>query len=98
MGYSIKRVDQNQSEVVTLFRRLGASVLILSEVGRGCPDLLIGINLTNYLVEVKDGAKPMSQQKLTLAEGEFFQNWKGQVCIVRNDIDVINLVNRAMGR
>lgn len=84
-----RRVDANQREIVERLRDYGATVFVLSEVGRGCPDIMFGIFGENYLVEIKDGKKPLSAQKLTEKEIAFFQSWKGQVCIFRflHDVD-----------
>lgn len=89
-----RRTDANQKEIVKAFRDLGASVFILSDLGKGCPDLVVGINYQNYLVEIKDGKKPLSGQKLTEKEEKFFNTWKGQVCIVKSIYDVVQLIQR----
>ena len=81
-----RRTDANQTEIVKLLRQLGLSVFILSDVGKGCPDLMCGWNMHNYLVEIKDGAKPRSAQKLTAQEQKFFDEWQGNVQII-NSID-----------
>lgn len=81
-----KRVDANQKEIVLKLRDLGCSVQILSDLGKGCPDLLCGFKGKNYLFEVKNGDKA----KLTMPEQEFFDHWKGQACIIRSLDDVIN--------
>lgn len=88
-----KRTDANQREIVAALRKCGASVFILSEVGKGCPDLLIGLCGKNYLGEVKDGAKPPSGQRLTEKEQLFFDSWKGQVCILKSLEDVFHFIN-----
>lgn len=54
----------------------------LHTVGRGCPDLLVGFNGTNYLFEVKDGEKPPSQRKLTPDEDAWHFMWLGRVEVV----------------
>lgn len=73
------RVDGNQKEMVEALRNLGYSVLILSNVGKGCPDLLVGRNRLNLLVELKDPAQPPSKRRLTEDEVKFFQSWQGLV-------------------
>lgn len=88
-----KRVDANQKEIVSTFRALGASVQILSDLGKGCPDLVVGIFGKNYLIEVKNGKKPLSGQKLTEPEEKFFKAWKGQVCIIKSTDEVINFMH-----
>ena len=86
------RVDDNQRPLVELWRRMGASVLILSGVGKGCPDVLVGYNGLCALVEIKDGSKPPSQQKLTALEMEFHESWRGHLCIVKNEEEAKNLI------
>lgn len=90
----IKRVDANQKALVDLWRKMGATVLILSAVGKGCPDVLVGFNGKNALVEIKDGTKAPSQQKLTEWEQQFHDEWEGQVCIVKNVEQAIELINK----
>jgi hypothetical protein len=88
-----KRVDQNQKHIVKAFRELGASVQILSEVGKGCPDILVGVDGKNYLFEIKNGEKPPSGQKLTEPEQVFFDTWKGQVKVINSIADVVHFMD-----
>ena len=81
------RTDANQSEIVAYARALGASVVDLSGVGRGVPDLLIGVPGANDLWEIKDGKQPTRAQKLTRAEFEFHERYRGPCCIVRSLAD-----------
>ncbi len=76
------RTDSNQNEIVDALRAAGASVQILSNVGGGVPDLLIGRAGVNYLIEVKDGSKPPSRQRLTPDETHWHAAWAGQVAVV----------------
>ncbi len=87
-----RRTDANQREIVDTFRQLGATVQILSDVGKGCPDLVVGIHGINFLVEVKDGSKPPSKQKLTEHEQVFFDIWRGQVCVIKNQDEAVRLI------
>lgn len=82
------RVDDNQKQIVEVFRKSGFTVLHLHAVGQGCPDLLVAKHGKNVLVEVKDGKKPPSKQKLTPAQQSFHQAWRGQIMIVRSISDV----------
>ena len=86
-----KRVDANQKEVVKTLRDLGISVIILSDVGKGCPDIACGYGKRNYFVEIKDGSQSPSRQKLTEHEQKFHDNWQGHVCIIRSKEEAINL-------
>jgi hypothetical protein len=94
MGYRIRKVDVNQRAIVAQFRKRGASVAILSEVGRGVPDLAIGVcraYLEPYMsfVEIKDGGKPPSARKLTIDEQKFKDNWQGNYEII-NSVEEVN--------
>lgn len=71
------RVDDNQSEIVDTLRKCGCMVQILSSVGRGVPDLLVGVPRGwLILIEVKDGSKPPSRQRLSEDEEKFHRNWR----------------------
>jgi hypothetical protein len=67
-----RRVDANHAQLSEAFRALGCAVLDLSQLGRGVPDLLVGVPgrcpSVWVLVEVKDGSKSPSDRKLTEAE------------------------------
>ena len=78
------KIDANQNEIVNALRKAGCSVQILSSVGKGCPDLICGRNGVNYFIEVKDGNKPKSAQKLTPDQVEWNSNWLGQVAVVNS--------------
>lgn len=86
------RIDSNQNEIVNAFRKMGASVLITSQL-KNCFDLLVGYKGVNYIVEVKDGKKPPSQRKLTKGEQKFKDTWQGgEYYIIESIDDVINLL------
>ena len=74
------RKDENQSEIVETLRALGFSVFVMDEP---C-DLLLGKLGKNYLIEIKDGAKPPSQRKLTKAQAEFHPTWRGQIAVIKS--------------
>ena len=52
------RVDANQKKIVSQLREIGCSVLHTHQLGKGAPDIIVGYNNLNYLVEIKDGDKP----------------------------------------
>lgn len=82
-----KRVDDNQKEIVTELREIGATVQHLHTIGKGCPDILVGFGGRNYLFEIKDPSKPPSQTKLTPAELKWSLDWTGQYNIIYNITD-----------
>ncbi|WP_176408607.1 hypothetical protein [Haematobacter massiliensis] len=86
------RIDDNQPAIVDAFRRLGCTVDHTHMLGRGFPDIAVGVAGRNYYVEIKDGNKPPSKQALTDAERAWHTEWRGQVCIVRSVDEVPALV------
>lgn len=85
----VRKADDNQPEIVSRFRELGASVQHLHTVGKGCPDILVGYRGINSLVEIKDGSKSPSKRKLTPDEQEWHDSWRGQVVIIETEDEVI---------
>ena len=85
------RVDANQTRIVAGLRKMGATVLIISQL-KNCFDILVGWYGVNYAMEIKDGTKPLSQRKLTEGEQKFFDSWKGQVVVVESLEDAIKVL------
>lgn len=83
------RTDYNQKLIVEQLRKLGVSVAITSMMGKGFPDLVLGYQNKNFLIELKDGAKPKSQKGLTMDEAKFFTAWKGDVCKCENIEEIL---------
>lgn len=88
------KVDANQVEVVQAFRSMGCSVQCLHMMGGGVPDLLIAIKGINLLVEVKDGAKPPSKQKLTPDQIDWHCQWRAPVYIVNSIAQAVDLIQK----
>lgn len=73
------RIDANQAQIVSALLLAGASVQSLAAVGKGVPDLLVGFRANLFLMEVKDGQKTPSRQKLTDAQVEWHRSWPVEV-------------------
>ena len=86
------KVDGNSAEIISAFRKLGCSVLPLHTVGSGCPDICVGKNFKNVLVEIKDGSKTKSARELTKDEQKFHEEWRGLVIVVQDLGGVLDLV------
>ena len=86
------KVDDNQAEIVDALRRAGCSVCILSGVGRGCPDLAVGLRGVTYLLEIKDGRKSPSKQRLTPDEQAWHDAWRGHATVVRSVDEALDAV------
>lgn len=90
----IGRVDDNQKQIVDSLRRCGLSVHVLSGVGKGFPDIIVGNNKKNFLFEIKDGEKTKSQKKLTADELEWHAKWRGQVDVIECFDDAIKIIDK----
>ena len=71
------KVDANHVSVVKALRKAGATVQSLAGVGKGVPDLLVGIRGRTALMEVKDGAKVPSARQLTPDQLVWHGAWQG---------------------
>lgn len=92
------KIDDNQNEIVETFRKLGWTVQILSTVGKGCPDILIGRCGFNMLVEIKDGNKPPSKRELTPDQVKWHDSWRGQKCVIKNVDEALDLHDKEIER
>jgi hypothetical protein len=86
------RLDANHGQITDVLRSAGASVWSTAALGHGFPDLVVGWLGQNLLVEVKDGRKPPSARRLTPDEEQFHRQWRGQVAVVLNPEDAIDLL------
>lgn len=87
VGWRMRRraaIDRNQPDIVKRLRAVGCTVQPLHSVGGGCPDLLVGFQGRNVLLELKDGDKPPSAQRLTDDQAEWHAVWRGQVAVVNS--------------
>lgn len=82
-----KSVDNNQAEIVEDLRRVGATVQILSDVGQGCPDIVVGFRGRNYLMEIKDGFG-----RLNKLQAEWHTLWRGQVAVVKTFDEALRVI------
>ena len=81
------KIDDIQGDVVQALRKVGASVEVMSAVGQGFPDILVGYQGHDYKMELKDpGArKRYKGTKLTQDQWLWHQQWSGsQVFIVES--------------
>lgn len=80
-----RRTDGNQAEIVAALREAGRFVEVLSDVGRGVPDLLVAWSGRSLLMEVK-----MPKEKLTPDQIDWHRRWKGPaVAVVRSPFEAL---------
>jgi Holliday junction resolvase len=87
------RVDANQREIVQQLRKIGISVLHTHQLGRGAPDLILGYRNENFMIELKDGNKTKSQQKLTPDEIEFQTKWQGNYAVCNSLEQILSVID-----
>ena len=85
-------MDINQSDIVKKLREYGFSVECTHTLRNGVPDLLIGFNGCNYLMEIKDPDKPPSKRKLTEDEAKWHSKWLGQVDVIHTAEEAIEII------
>jgi len=91
---TMHRADANQPIIVSALRNLGVSVAITSQQGGGYPDLTCALNKDcTFLIEVKDGSKHPSKQKLNKQQLKFHEDWAGAIYVVKSRDDVVDLIN-----
>jgi hypothetical protein len=84
-----RRTDANQADIIDALRRVGCSVLDLSYVGRGCPDILVSDREHRlHLMEIK-----VAKGKLNKRQQEWHAQWKGaKPFVVRSVAEALAIV------
>lgn len=69
-----------------------------SAVGKGFPDLVVGLAGKNYLLEVKNSNRPPCKRKLTTSQVEFHRDWRGTIHKVETIEDALQVIYVIYGR
>ncbi len=86
--------DANHSELVSVFRSLGASVIDLSNIGNGCPDIAIWCHGTWEMVEIKNRNTAYGRKGLNKMQKTFADATGARVHVVATQDECIELVKR----
>ncbi len=78
LGYRSK-VDGNHKQIAKFLENCGWTVESLAAVGNDVPDLLVGVDGLNVLLEVK-----VPGASLTVGQKEWHRNWSGDVYVVHS--------------
>jgi len=90
-----KKTDANQSAIIAVLREVGATVVDLSAVGKGVPDLLVGFRGATYLLEVKN---VKGKNRTTPDQDVFYAWWRGaSVSIVRTADEALLAIGATEG-
>lgn len=92
------KTDANHGLVVSALEACGATVQSLAQVGRGCPDILVGHRGKNYIFEIKHGDKSPSRRKLTDDQVIWHRDWRGQVAVVETVEQAISALAKLASR
>ena len=74
-----RKVDANQAEIIEALRKAGATVHPTHTVGKGFPDVVVGLAGNNFLLEIKTHGGRMTKDEIAWHEA-----WRGQVAVVFN--------------
>lgn len=77
MARRAAKIDANQNEIVDALRALGCTVQSLAEVGDGCPDLLVGVEHVDFILEVK-----IPGEELNARQTKWHREWNGRAHVV----------------
>ena len=81
-------LDANHTEIVAGLRQVGATVVDLAKVGKGCPDILVGFRGKTYLMEIKT-----KTGYVRATQEQFFRSWNGgYIAVVRSFDDAYNVL------
>lgn len=83
-----KKVDSNQAQIIADLKKIGVSVLNLSRVGGGCPDILVGWQGKNILIEIKTAKGNLNDSQI-----EFFEQCKGLKFVCKSINEIIEIIN-----
>ena len=73
------KIDTTQADIVKALRGMGVAVLILAQVGNGCPDLLCWFRGVWMFVECKTPGRGLNK-----AQAEFIATWPGTILVVQD--------------
>ena len=86
--YSQSRKDKNHNAIVVTLQKLGASVMDISTLGHGRPDIVIGFKGKNYLAEIKDEKGKLNDDQVL-----FSKFWLGsKIEVLRTSQDCVKLL------
>ena len=81
------RIDANQAQIMRDLRKAGLSVIDLSAVGGGVPDLLVSSRTEMWLMELKTATGRLNQKQLN-----WWDKWQGKpVHSVRTSEDALKI-------
>jgi hypothetical protein len=87
------RVDGNHGEIIDTLRKAGCTVLDMSRLGNGAPDIALGYGGLTMMAEIKDGSKSPSKRRLTPDEQKWADMWTGGCALILSPSDALEAAN-----
>lgn len=72
-----KRRDKNHNQIKQALTKIGCSVFDTADVGKGFPDLIVGIRGYIFIVEIKNKDNWYGKKGLSKTQIEFAETWRG---------------------
>ncbi len=88
-----RKTDANQKEIVAALRAYGATVHDASAMGQGFPDLVVGFDGKNYLIEIKKSVTKTKSTTLNSIQQRWHDNWKGTSFIVTTPEEAVHILD-----
>ena len=94
------RKDGNHAQIRDDLRKIYGkdAVRDTSDFGDGFPDLIVGIRLRNFFLEIKNPDQPPSKRKLKAGQKSFRDNWNGQYDVVTTLEEAQEAIRRSFPR
>jgi len=89
-----RKKDDNHDEIVNIFRVCGARILETYMIADCGFDFMALLRQRCYVVEVKDGNKPLSHRKLTVNEKIAQEYWGDNYYILETVDQTIKIVQK----
>ena len=93
MKYGAKK-DANHNVIVDALKKHGASVIDMSHVGQGFPDLIVGFASKTFLVEIKNPKTSYGKKGLNKNQAKWKSLWTGGAyCVVDSEEAAIRAIS-----
>jgi hypothetical protein len=81
------RADDNQAAIVQALRDAGFSVDDTSRVGKGFPDLVVGVNGKTLIMEIKNPSTRYGRQGWSGRQEKWLSSWRGGPVALVTDVE-----------
>jgi hypothetical protein len=93
MRYGLRK-DLNHWEITALLDQLGIGFVDMSALGRGVPDLVVGLRGIAHLWEIKNPQNSYGKRGLNKNQIKWAENWRGSpVYVISSEDDALRFIN-----